>query len=168
MKHYLNPNLVAKSFVLAGALSLGVLAGGHFTEAAGPAKADHTTHVKSVNSVKANVKTIHLVPAAPVVKTEPKATVQPKEQKVNKSQASVHASETAKMHAAPNSAVHGKVEQAEAVVPEKAKTEETPVLEPAKTEDEKDSDKNHESEKIDIDHHAAANSAVLAEPATKE
>src|SRR5574342_504178 len=98
MRHYLNTNKLVKSFVLAGALSIGVLAGGHFTEAAGPdtVKVEHSVHVKSEVTVKAK--------------------------KATKSQASVHASETAKMHAAPNSAVHGKAEK---VVKDEVATEET-------------------------------------------
>ena len=54
MKHYLNTNKIAKSFVLAGALSIGIFAGGHFTEAAGPdkAKIEQTVQVKGANSVK--------------------------------------------------------------------------------------------------------------------
>ena len=121
MKHYLNPNKVARSFVLAGALSFGIFAGGHFTEAAGPdhAKAEKTVQVKNSSNVKANVKVTPVVPAAPKVqeKAEVKAPVEQK-QKASKSQASVHASETAKLHAAPNSAVHGKGEKAKDVVVE--------------------------------------------------
>lgn len=47
MKHYLNPNVVAKSFVLAGALTFGVLAGGHFTHAAGFEKGKACTIFKT-------------------------------------------------------------------------------------------------------------------------
>lgn len=135
MKHYLNPNKVAKSFVLAGALSFGVFAGGQFTEAAGldKGKPEQTVQVKSANSAKANVKAKSIVPAAPAVKVQAKDEVRVTEEpkKVNKSQASVHASETAKMHAAPNSAVLGKGEKVEEVVTEEVitETEEAPVQE---------------------------------------
>src|SRR4051794_26896171 len=132
MKHYLNPNKVMKSFVLAGALSVGVLAGGHFTLAAGPdhAKAGHNVHVKVENTVKVNVKETHV--SKPVVTVKPvvkEVKVQkPKTEKVNKSQASVHASETAKQHANPNSAVLGKAGKIEKTVTEKIPAQ-PPVVE---------------------------------------
>lgn len=69
MKHYLNFNKVAKSFVLVGALSFGVFAGGHFTEAAGPDKAN-TEHTVQVKSEKAKVKTKQIVPTATAVKVQ--------------------------------------------------------------------------------------------------
>lgn len=103
MKHYLNPNKVAKSFVLAGALSFGIFAGGQFTEAAGPdrAKVEKSVQVKQSNNAKVNVNVKPVAPAAPAVQAKDKvsAQVKPKEEKASKSQASVHASETARLHA---------------------------------------------------------------------
>lgn len=60
MKHYLNPKKAAKSFVLAGALSFGVFAGGHFTEAAGPdhGKANQAAQVKAEVKVKVSVPAV--------------------------------------------------------------------------------------------------------------
>ena len=140
MKHYLNTNKIAKSFVLAGALTLGVFAGGQFTEAAGPdkVKPEQAAHVNRGNSVKSEVKAKPAVPAAPAVKAqvpaEAKAAVQPKEEKAHPSQAAVHASETAKLHAAPNSAVLGKGEPTPETLTEEKNTEEVPVQEPAEVE----------------------------------
>jgi hypothetical protein len=122
MKHYLNINKLAKSFVLTGVLSFGLMTGGHFTEAAGLDK----TKVEPVKAVQANsslnvhasVKVTPAIPAMPGVPVQPKAEVKNEiqhkpEGSIVKSQASVHASEIAKMHAALNSAVFFKTPLAE-------------------------------------------------------
>lgn len=139
MKHYLNSIKLAKSLVVTGVLSFGLLAGGHFTAAAGLDKAkvepvkfvhenssQNKTKVEAVKAVQANsssnvhasVKATHAVLAKPEVPSEPKAEVkaeiqQKKEGKIVKSQASIHASETARLHASPNSAIFSRAQSTE-------------------------------------------------------
>jgi hypothetical protein len=170
MKHYLNSNKVAKSFVLAGALSFGIFAGGQFTEAAGPdqAKAEKTVQVKPSNNAKVNVEVKPVVPAAPAAPAvQAKDEVKPNEEKASKSQASVHASENAELNAAPNSAVLGKGEKAEEVVVEEQVKEEVPVeettpvieIEPVVVTDETDADTTADTESeeaVDVDNDVAA------------
>ncbi|MEH7331544.1 hypothetical protein V7161_02780, partial [Neobacillus drentensis] len=113
---------------MTGALTFGVFAGGHFTEAAGlgKEKAEQNVHVKSEQSVKVHVNakpSVQVKPVAPAVKEQTNSG------KASKSQAIYHASENAKLHANPNSAVLGKVGKTE-----EAKTEEAQVQEPATEE----------------------------------
>jgi hypothetical protein len=108
MKHYLNINKLTKYFVMTGVLSVGLITGGHFTAAAGldKAKVEPVNAVQAENTlnVQAGVNVTPAVPAQP--KAEVKAEIQHKEEgSIGKSQASVHASETAKMHANLNSAI---------------------------------------------------------------
>jgi hypothetical protein len=114
MKHYFNINKLAKSFVMTGVLSVGLIAGGHFTAAAGldKAKVEPVDAVQAESSLngQAGVNVTPAVPVKPDVPAQPKAEVkaaiqQKKKGSIVKSQASVHASETAIIHAAPNSAI---------------------------------------------------------------
>ncbi|WP_223588998.1 hypothetical protein [Neobacillus bataviensis] len=122
MKHYLNAIKLAKSFVLTGVLSFGLLAGGHFTAAAGldkgkvePVKTVQTSssqNGQAIGKASSAVSTKTEVPAQPTVEAE--SEIQHKQEgNIGKSQASVHASETAKMHAAPNSAIFSKAPSAD-------------------------------------------------------
>ena len=114
MKQYLKAYKFAKSFVLTGVLSFGLLVGGHFTAAAGLDKAKvepvQAAQANSSLNVHASVKVTPEVPAQPEVPPQSKEEVKAdilhkKEGRIVKSQASVHASETAKMHADENSAI---------------------------------------------------------------
>ncbi|MEW8969680.1 MAG: hypothetical protein AB2411_03590, partial [Mesobacillus sp.] len=136
MKNNINGTKVVKSFMLAGVLSIGVLTGGHFTQAAGPEKVkveqSHKAKPAKVQVVnkKANVKA---TPAKPAVKVQPKAAAKGEAQeKASKSQAGIHASETAKKHAAPNAAVHTTNQQppVKELPTEEVPTEETVTQEP--------------------------------------
>ncbi|MDR7002884.1 GH25 family lysozyme [Neobacillus niacini] len=99
MKNYLKVKKLVKSFVVTAVLSFGLTSGGHFTEAAGLNQAK----TEPVKSVQANSsQTIHASKKA----TSPKVESQHKKERRNvKSQASVHASATAKRNAARNSAI---------------------------------------------------------------
>ncbi|KQL50377.1 hypothetical protein AN964_22170 [Heyndrickxia shackletonii] len=136
MKVNIKSSTVIKSMALAGALSIGVLIGGHNSEAAGFSKHDNH-HVKREAAISlhekgfahhAKVKAKVDVDVVKIDKPKkhhhaehPKAMKERSEKplvKENKSiankihsQAAEHASEMAKLHAAANSAVHA-VEQA--------------------------------------------------------
>ncbi|MEH7333080.1 hypothetical protein V7161_10610 [Neobacillus drentensis] len=122
MKHYVNTIKLAKSFVLTGVLSFGLLAGGQFTAAAGLEKGKvepvKTVQANSSQNGQASLKETSTVPTKPEVPAMPtaevKAEIQHKQEgSIGKSQASIHASETAKMHAAPNSAIFSKTPSAD-------------------------------------------------------
>jgi hypothetical protein len=136
MKNYLNTKKLVKSFVATTVLSFGLFSGGHFTAAAGldkakvePVKAvqanssQNKTNVEPVKAIQANSSqnidaSEKATPAKPKVpvqsKAEVKAEIPQKEAgKIVKSQASIHASDTAKMHAAQNSAIFSKTPSAE-------------------------------------------------------
>ncbi|WP_462411451.1 glycoside hydrolase family 25 domain-containing protein [Neobacillus sp. Marseille-QA0830] len=114
MKHYLKPYKLVKSFVLTGVLSFGLMAGGHFTEAAGLDKAKgeavHAVQANSTPNVQTSEQITPAVPEQLEVTAQPHAEVNAEvpdkaEGSIGNSQASAHASETAKMHASENSAI---------------------------------------------------------------
>ena len=112
MKNYLNTKKLVKSFVVTTVLSFGLISGGHFTLAAGLDKAKvEPVQANSSQNIHASEKRVTPVnPSKPEVPaqsvSEEKAESQPKEEgKLVKSQASVHASETARMHANQKSAI---------------------------------------------------------------
>ncbi|MGE8081683.1 hypothetical protein [Peribacillus loiseleuriae] len=145
MKRNITGNTVVKSIVLAGVLSIGVLAGGQASDAANNGK--NSDHAQAV-SVKA--------------------------------QASSHASQTAKSHAASSSAVLAKEdvkevkvkadkEQMEAVQPTvgKTQTKATEVIEVKKAKENKSALNKANSQASEhaseiAKEHASLNSAVLA------
>ncbi|MFC4803001.1 hypothetical protein ACFPA1_27150 [Neobacillus sp. GCM10023253] len=127
MKHYLKTYKLIKSFVVTGVLSFGLMSGGQFTAAAGldKAKVEPVKAVQAVGSQNghANEKKVEtpIVPAETEIAVQPaeeveadaqpiekvKTEVEHKEEgSIGKSQASIHASETAKMHASENSAIY--------------------------------------------------------------
>lgn len=113
MKHYLNTKKLAKLFVLTGVLSVGIMAGGHFTAAAGLDKANpgpvKAVQANSSQDVNGDVEVSPAIPTRPNVSDNHQKT----KGGMGKSQASIHASETAKLHAALNSAVFSKTLAAE-------------------------------------------------------
>ncbi|MDF2791637.1 MAG: cell wall-binding protein [Neobacillus sp.] len=133
MKHYSKPYKLIKSFVLTGVLSFGLMAGGPFTAAAEIDKAKvepvQAAQANSSVNVHANVKGNPAVPAQDTDSVQLEAPVQPevpaqdKEVKaesqhkekgsIGKSQASIHASETAKENASENSAIFSETPVAE-------------------------------------------------------
>ncbi|MED1471986.1 GH25 family lysozyme [Bacillus salipaludis] len=104
MKNYFNAKKLVKSFVLTTVLTFGLISDGHFTAAAGLDK----TKMEPVKNVQVNSAQLQAskkaTPAKPKVKVKAKAQHK-KKSKIVKSQASVHASATAKRHAASNSAI---------------------------------------------------------------
>ncbi len=128
MKQYFKPYKLVKSLVLTGVLSFGLMAGGHFTAAAkvGPVQATQAnSSLKENANVKANAAVpaqatnsgqpkVPAQPAVPAQHKEVKAEVQHKEKgSIEKSQASIHASETAKINASENSAIFSETPLAE-------------------------------------------------------
>jgi hypothetical protein len=116
MKQYFKPYKLVKSLVLTGVLSFGLMAGGHFTAAAKVEPVQDTQANSSLNE-NANVKANAAVPSQPAVPAqhkEVKAEIQHKEKgSIEKSQASIHASETAKINASENSAIFSETPSAE-------------------------------------------------------
>ncbi|TDK64173.1 hypothetical protein E2K98_04745 [Bacillus salipaludis] len=112
MKKYRNTMKIIKSFVFTTVLSFGLISEGHFTEAAGLDK----TKMEPVKAVQVN--SAQQPASKKATSAKPKAKVKAKVQhkkksKIVKSQASVHTSETAKRHAASNSAIFAKKTLAE-------------------------------------------------------
>ncbi|MFD0826284.1 hypothetical protein ACT8ZR_11515 [Neobacillus sp. M.A.Huq-85] len=113
MKKYRNTVRIIKSLVFTTVLSFGLISEAHLSEAAGLDK----TKMEPVKAVQANSsQPIHAskkaTPAKPKAKIKVKVQHK-KKSKIVKSQASLHASETARMHAAPNSAIFAKKTTAE-------------------------------------------------------